>query len=117
MWISRRISRSDTEPAVQTGKSTLNSNGSIEAVSTGMERDIEIYSPYGYMFSLPPGTDLLLTKYAGTQAGIGTLMRGGELKPGEIKIFSPSGAYVQLCSDGSVVINGLTINKNGEIND
>lgn len=113
MWISRHISKSADTAAVQTGKSTLNSNGSIEAVANGAERDLVIYSPYGYAFSLPAGVDMLLTKCGGAQAGAGTLMNSSGLESGEIKISAKSGAYIKLCSDGGVIINGLRINKNG----
>lgn len=37
------------------------------------------------------------------------------LKNGEIKICALSGAYILLRADGSVVINGTVIGKNGKI--
>lgn len=117
MWISEQLSREKSMPEMQTGLSTLNCNGKVEAVSTGAERDISIYSPYGYCFSLPPGVQMLLSKSDGQQAAMGTLMYDGDLKPGEIKITSLSGAYIHLKSDGSVVINGMKIDKNGVIAD
>jgi hypothetical protein len=58
---------------------------------------------------------MLLSKGDGQQAAIGTLMNGGTVKPGEIKITASSGAYIYLKSDGSVVINGMEIDRNGVI--
>ncbi len=117
MWISRQIAKAKDTPAVQTGKSTLNSNGQVEAVSTGTERNISIYSPYGYFFSLPAGEEMLLAKSDGHQAAIGTLMNIDEIAAGEIMIKSSSGAYVYLKENGSVIINGLEINRDGVIAD
>lgn len=117
MWISRQIAKSQEQPAVQTGISTLNRNGEIDAVSTGAERSINIYAPYGYTFSLPMGIDMLLTKSDGEQAAIGVLMKNNGVKAGEVKITAASGAYIHLKNDGSVVINGLEIDRDGVIAD
>lgn len=116
MWISKQMVRESAEPAAQTGKSTLNNNGSVEAVSTGVNRDLTLISPYGYNFSLPSGSDLLLMKADGSQLGIGVPAAAYELKTGEIKITAKSGAYIHLRDDGTISLNGLSISKNGVIN-
>lgn len=115
MWISKQITKTQETPTVQTGTSTLNSNGQIEAVSTGSERNISIYSPYGYCFSMPAGVEMLLAKSDGQQAAIGTLMNPDGIANGEIMIKSLSGAYVHLKNNGSVIINGLEISRDGVI--
>ncbi len=115
MWLSRQITNTEESPAVQTGISTLNSNGEVEAVSTGAERNINIYSPYGYSFSLPKGTDMLLTRSDGRQTAIGVHMKSSGVKSGEVRITAESGAYIHLKRDGSVVINGLKIDRDGVI--
>lgn len=115
MWISRQITKARETPSVQTGTSTLNRNGQVEAVSTGAERNIKIYSPYGYSFSLPEGTEMMLAKSDGQQSAIGTLMHTDDIETGEIKITSASGAYIYLKNDGSVIINGLEIDKDGVV--
>lgn len=115
MWISEQMTKTQSAIPMQTGISTMNNNGQVEAVSTGTQRDINIYSPYGYCFSLPIGVDMLLAKSDGSQAAIGTLMKNDGIKAGEIKIASASGAFIHLKDDGSVVINGLKINRNGVI--
>lgn len=115
MWISQQISKGNEQSESQTGKSTLNSNGSVEITSTGVSRDVELYAPYGYSFSLPVGQSVLLTRCDGAQAGLGVAFSSEALALGEIKITSSSGAYIYLKQDGSVEINGLKINKNGVI--
>lgn len=117
MWISKQIIKSPNQPTVQTGISTLNRNGEVDAVSTGAERNIHIYVPYGYSFSLPTGMDMLLTKGDGEQAAIGVLMKNNGIKAGEVKITAASGAYIHLKNNGSVVINGLEIDRDGVIAD
>ena len=115
MWISKQITKAQETPTVQTGTSTLNSNGQVEAVSTGAQRNISIYSPYGYCFSLPTGAQMLLAKSDGQQVAIGTLMNSDGVAAGEIMIKSQSGAYVHLKNNGSVIINGLEISRDGVI--
>lgn len=115
MWISKQIVKESSEPYAQTGKSTLNNNGSVEAVSSGVNRDLKLVSPYGYSFSLPAGTGLLLMKADGSQLGIGVPANDNSLKTGEIKITSKSGAFIHLRDDGSISLNGLIINNNGVI--
>ncbi len=113
MWISRQFSKHQTQPTVQAGISTMNSEGRIEAVSTGTERDIKMYAPYGYSFSVPAGVEMLLSRCDGQQSAVGVLMNGAEVRCGEIMISAASGAYIYLKHNGSVVINGLEIDRNG----
>ena len=115
MWISRQIVKENSEPPAQTGKSTLNNNGSVEAVASGVNRDLKLISPYGYSFSLPAGTGLLLMKADGSQLGIGVPANNNNLKTGEIKITSESGAFIHLRDDGNISLNGLIINSSGVI--
>lgn len=115
MWISQQMNKTPDEPAVQKGRVTLNDNGELEAVSTGVERNLDIFSPFGYIYSVPTGTDMILTRCDGNQGAVGVRMKNAGLEFGEIKIVSSSGAYIYLKNDGSVIINGLKISKTGEI--
>lgn len=117
MWISRQIVKPTDNPTVESGRVTLSNKNQVEAVSTGVDRNLQLYAPYGYTFSLPSGVSMLLAKSDGEQAGIGALMQDKSVKVGEIKITAQSGAYIHLKNDGSVVINGLEISKYGEIYD
>jgi len=115
MWISRQTVKSSELPLIQTGKVTMSNKNGIEAVSSSPQRNIDIYSPYGYSYALPSGGNMMIAKCDGRSAATGVLMNSSELKTGEIKITSASGGYIFLRNDGSVVINGLVINKNGEM--
>ena len=46
MWISRQIIKEEKLPPTECGKVTMNSGGKIEAASTGVERNVDFYSPY-----------------------------------------------------------------------
>lgn len=115
MWISKQISKDNSFPVLQIGKSAVNSSGGTDAVSTVSQRNIEFYSPYGYRFLLPQNMNVLLAGEAGKQYGIGVLNGNSAMKPGEIKITAESGACIYLKADGSVEINGLKITKDGVI--
>lgn len=116
MWISRQLAQEKQEnPPIQTAKVTLNSTGDDNGVSAGSERGVGLCSPYGYCFSLPAGESLILTHCDAQQTAIGVSMASKGLKAGEIKITSQSGGYIYLKNDGSVVINGLEIDKDGVI--
>ncbi len=99
---------------VETGVVTMNDAGALEAVGSGVSRNVDVFSPYGYSYSLPAGEKMLMAENGASQAGLGVMMNES-VKTGEIKIANPFGAYIYLKEDGSVVINGLTVTKNGEV--
>lgn len=115
MWISKQTIRDEKAPQLESATVTLNANGEIEASSGGMERSVEMYAPFGYSFSALPGSRLLISRGSAEQACLGTRMKCDGISAGEIKITSPFGGYIYLKADGSVVINGLSVNKDGVI--
>lgn len=64
MWISRQIIKEEKLPPTECGKVTMNSGGKIEAASTGVERNVDFYSPYGYISCVPKGEKYCLPKAA-----------------------------------------------------
>lgn len=115
MWISKQVVKQSEKDAIECGKVTMNDNGKIEAVSTGLERSVKVYSPYGYCFCAPKGENLLLTQSGGEQVSFGFETDCTGLETGEIKLCAKSGAYIYLKADGSVEINGKTVSKEGQI--
>lgn len=114
MWISRQVRSANFTPAVETGRVTANRNGEVEAVGSGVERSVSIFAPYGYSYTLPAGESVLMAESGGTAVGMGVKMKQSP-NSGEIIISNPFGAYIHLKKDGSVVINGLVINSDGEV--
>lgn len=114
MWISRQVKASLQQPIAEPVRVTANNNGNIEAVGSGVQRDIGIYAPYGYCYSLPTGERLLVSGSEGTRSGLGVAM-SNEVKKGEVKISNAYGAYIYLRNDGTVEISGKQISANGEV--
>ncbi len=135
MWLSKILNENNNESPAVEGISTGNSNGGTCASAEYSAFGIPAFSPYGYTAAIPAGQELLLinsaagTVCAGCREGgnIGNSENSNisaaknsdtaaaGLAPGEISITSLGGACITLKNDGSVVINGLTITKDGEI--
>lgn len=115
MWLSKRMCQNEVEERAENGSVTLSSSDTIETNSSIRVREISSYSPYGYS-SLPPvGEEVMLVPSADGQAIVGTRIKASTLESGEILITSKGGASIRLRNDGSVVINSLTISKEGKI--
>ncbi len=114
MWLSKNISSKQRSQTAEKGKVTLSSN-QLEAGSTLINRGVESYAPYGYQSNPPVGENVMLIPSDNGQAVIGTLCRTGDIKTGEIRLCSKGGASIVLKNDGSIVLNGLVINRHGVI--
>lgn len=115
MWLSRQTLNVNSAPSIENATVTLNNDGKLEAVSSSAGRSVKVYAPYGYSFSLPKGSRLLMTRTGGEQVSFASEMENTTQEEGEIKIASAFGNYIHLKKDGSVIINGLKINSKGEI--
>lgn len=88
----------------------------VETVASAHVRETPVYAPYGYAAHVPTGAQVLLLSGGADGAVVaGTRMGAAHLAPGEVELRSPGGAVLRLCQDGTVRINGLVINKKGEI--
>lgn len=114
MWLSRKFKPKE-EHFAETGVITLSTENCTEANSSMQSRNSVFYSPYGYAFKLPVGEEVLIVNGASGAAVTGSKMDPSGLEPGEIALRSLGGARIFLKNDGSVEINGLVIDKNGEI--
>ena len=114
MWMSKCLSNRQKSTVPEKGKVTL-SSGQLEAGSTLMSRGIESYAPYGYQSNPPVGESVMIIPSNNGQAVVGALCRVESLEAGEIRLSSLGGAEILLKNDGSIVLNGLVINKHGVI--
>ena len=112
MWLNKNYN-SQAESFAKKGTVTLGGTANVDAGEG--TRNAEVYAPYGYSFCAPAGEEVLIIGSPFGGAIAGTKAVQSNLKNGEIKICSLSGAYILLSSDGSVVINGAVIGKNGKI--
>lgn len=114
MWLSKRFNKTENS-AAETGIVTLNSNGFTEAAASMPSRNRDTFSPYGYCYCAPVGEEVLIVNGSSGTVFAGTKMGDSSIEQGEIEIKSLGGACITLKNDGSVIINGLVIDKNGKI--
>lgn len=114
MWLSRNF-KSTEQSAAETGVITLNKDDITEANSSMPSRGAQCFSPYGYSSRIPVGDEVLIVNGSSGSAVAGVKMNAGTLEQGEIEIRSLGGATILLKNDGSVVINSLVIDRNGNI--
>lgn len=104
MWLSKRIVQEtpETEPATL---GTVSIGGEDAAVVTdGEKRNAKLISPGGYCWQPSEADSVLVIK--GNELYVpGRLHDGGEISPGEVRIYS-NGASVWLKNDGTVEIRG-----------
>lgn len=112
MWLSRNF-KDKEQNAAETGVVTLSANGVTEANSSLPSRTSECFAPYGYSFRMPVGEEVLIVNGASGAAVAGSKMSGNSLEQGEVEIKSLGGASIVLKNDGSVVINSLVIDRDG----
>lgn len=114
MWLSRSFKNSE-QAAAETGVITISAKSCTESASSVALRSPLCYAPYGYAFRLPVGEEVLIVNGAPGAAVAGSKMKAVDLEQGEIELSSLGGARIRLKNDGCVEINGLVIDKNGEV--
>lgn len=116
MWISKVLASEAKSSRAETGVVTLSGAQGAEVCATRQSRDFPVYAPYGYRYALPAGTSVLMVPSSRGDACCGSLMeKDMELKAGETALFSAGGASLYLKNNGSVIINGLEITRDGTI--
>ncbi|MBQ4100212.1 MAG: hypothetical protein IJC83_01555 [Oscillospiraceae bacterium] len=108
MWLSQKITGQSGSVSSEVASTTATNNGLISASSySGEHRDIPIFSEFGYSAKPTDNTSALVIPFEDTGACVGFLSADYEnLLQGEILIKAPSGAFIKLCSNGTVNING-----------
>lgn len=114
MWLSERF-KSKESYAAETGTVTMNTKGCTEAAATMQARNSESYSPYGYSFCAPVGENVLLINSSAGTVSAGVKMKNNLLQQGEILIESLGGAKIALKNNGDIEMNGIIIDKTGNI--
>lgn len=113
----RIISNSSiTHNLANIGQVSFSDDDSFGVVGENEMRNIEIFAPRGINYKPCEGDNLLLIKADG-KAVVGGVLNTDthNLQAGEMHIGGSAGNYIYLKNNGDVVINGLIINKLGEI--
>lgn len=112
-----RLISNSVNPAPQptVAQVSFSSDRGFGAVSSSESRGIPIFAPRGVAYRPCEGDRMIIMNIDGSQACIGSLCVTDGLDSGEISISSAGGAKILLKNSGEVVINGLTITKDGQI--
>lgn len=117
MWISQKMAsiKNNILSENSLGEVT-NSNGSNVTIQSASEyREIPLIAPYGIAYVPYNGDETVVIPVAGKQVCLGSIVKNKNLNPGELMLFSKGGAKIILKNDGTVIINGTTIQA--EVND
>lgn len=93
-------------------KTGLNSWATDYGAISGVK---QLATPYGF-YSMPvTGIQVYCVPIGDKDIIVGTPMNNTTVKAGEVYIKGSSSAYIHLKQNGTIVLNGLTINANGTI--
>lgn len=106
MWLTEKLTRQNQNNVVAGGQVITAGNYGIISAETEL-REPECVHPFGYYAVAPQGEKIKCLD--GVVLGSSEPMPQ-QLLEGEILISSAGGAYIKLCNDGSVIINGEVIN-------
>lgn len=114
MWLQQQLSQLTPGETPFLGKIVEAAGGKVGISAHIRLADIPCVHPPG-LFSMPRvGDDALILPVGGGYLCAAVLPQANSTE-GEISLTAPGGASLHLCADGSVVINGVTITKAGEI--
>lgn len=115
MWLTEFLATSATPDAGMIAPVSFAEGQNFGAAGDCENRGMPLFGsgPCGY---LPRDSDrLLILRCDGTDLCAGVACNTDGLLPGELRLGSPDGAYIHLCQNGEVVINGLRISPQGQI--
>lgn len=94
---------------------SFSERGTFGAVSAAEQRGMAVFSPRGIAYSPCEGDNLLLITADGTDVCAGVLNSAQGLMPGELRLASAGGAVIHLKNNGDLLLNGITITKDGRL--
>ncbi|WP_312643370.1 hypothetical protein [Hydrogenoanaerobacterium sp.] len=109
---NQQLSSPAAVPITQSGGGDISVSGESEL------RDIPLFAPCGVCSIPAENAQALILPLDGAAACTGILCPPDAvvgLEPGELRLFSSGGAAIVLKNNGEVLINGLTVTKEGKI--
>ena len=104
-----------TRPGAYIAQVSYSESSGFGAVRASEQRDIQIFAPRGMRYHPAEGDNLLMISGEGRDVCAGVLSKSTGLQPGEMELCGPGGSSLKFRQNGEIVINGLTITKNGEM--
>lgn len=116
MWMNRAINQSDQPEPLHFAEVTQVTGRTINTISHIQTLNTSIVSPTG-IISLPKvGQEVFIVPtISGEYICLGGISTDTTILDGELKLFSTGGASIHLKLNGDIVLNGLTITKDGAI--
>lgn len=78
-------------------------------------RGMPVFSPRGINYRPCEGDNILLMPVENSDVCVGVLCNSAGLASGELSLSSSGGANIHLKNDGSIVLNGLVITRDGKL--
>lgn len=94
---------------------TFSEGGDFGAASTAEQRSVPVFAPRGVAYTPCEGDNLLLLSADGREVCVGVLGTHTGLVPGELRLVSAGGASIHLKNNGDIVLNGLVIDRHGNL--
>lgn len=105
----------DAACGAQTGVTEDGGGGVVNAAGAEMFRSVPVFAPYGMCGVPPEGETALFLPLDGGAACVGVLCGGQGLAAGEAALYSAGGARLVLKNNGDIVLNGLTVTRDGQV--
>lgn len=116
MWINETLSKNNFTEDAHVGVVTDVVNGLITVNSHTQIANVQVLNSFGICSMPCIGQEVLvLPTKSGEYICIGDASLNSSLSENETVISSQGGGYIKLKADSSVVINGLTITKDGKL--
>ena len=94
---------------------SFSDTGDFGVVGPAEYRGVPVFAPRGISYRPCEGDNLLVLPVDGTDVCAGVLSACGGLEAGELRLCGSGGGEIRLKNSGDVVINGVTITRDGRI--
>lgn len=111
MWISRYVTENSfSKDSPSVGMIRAAGGDKVSVSATNEHLSVPIAAPYGIAYVPPVGDRSLVLPTEAGNVCLGVITdASADLQPGELMLYSAGGASVVLKNDGSVLINGRTV--------
>ncbi|MDR1254363.1 MAG: hypothetical protein LBJ95_05075 [Oscillospiraceae bacterium] len=102
------------------GEITDSIENKVTVQSSSEHRNIPIIAPFGLTYSPPIGENTVLLHSGEKFISTGVFMKNKKLKPGELMLYSQSGANILLNNHGEIILTSsggakIILDKSGKI--
>jgi hypothetical protein len=87
----------------------------VSVVGSSELQNIAAFGPRGISYKPMVGDQILLGTAGGADICLGAMTFSDGIMPGELLLTSSGGAYIRLCSNGDIILNGALITPTGRI--